>query len=51
MVLTRLEAFQTSPFKCVENQEAIIAINEAIDSLRKRTNKRIERGVEGTNEV
>ena len=51
MVLTRLEAFQTSPFKCNENQEAIIAINEAIDSLRKRTNKRIERGVEGTNEV
>ena len=51
MVLTRLEAFQTSPFKCAENQEAIIAINEAIDSLRKRTNKRIERGVEGTSEV
>ena len=50
MVLTRLEAFQTSPFKCAENQEAIIAINEAIDSLRKRTNKRAVRGVEGTSE-
>ena len=51
MVLTRLEAFQTSPYKCNENEEAIVAIIEAIDSLRKRTNKRAVRGVEGTSEV
>ena len=51
MILTRLESFQASPYKCNENQEAIIAINEAVDSLRKRTNNRINRGVEGTNEV
>lgn len=51
MVLTRLEAFQTSQYRCIENQQAIDAINEAIDSLRKRTNKRINRGVEGTSKV
>ncbi len=48
MVLTRLEAFQHSEYKCPENQEAINAINEAVDSLRSRTNKREARGVEGT---
>jgi hypothetical protein len=37
MVVTRLEAFQNSETKCNENQEAINAIYEAIDSLRART--------------
>lgn len=51
MVLTRLEAFQHSEYQCRENYEAIIAINEAIDSLRRRTNKREARGVEGTSKI
>lgn len=48
IILTRLEAFQMSQYRCIENQEAITAINEALDSLRTRTVKRVERGVEGT---
>ena len=51
MVATRLEAFQNSDYRCDENQEAIDAIYEAVDALRKRTNKRVDRGVEGTSEV
>ena len=48
MVVTRLEGFQNSDYRCDENAEAITSILEAVDSLRKRTNKRVERGVEGT---
>lgn len=51
MVITRLEAFQKSEFKCDENQEAIDALYEAIDSLHRRTNSRIARGVEGTQSI
>ena len=51
MVVTRLEAFQNSDYRCEENQEAINAIYEAVDALRKRTNKRVDRGVEGTSEI
>jgi hypothetical protein len=46
-----LESFQNSEYRCDENTEAINAIYEAVDALRKRTNKRIDRGVEGTSEV
>lgn len=51
MVVTRLEGFQNSDFKCTENQEAINSILDAVSCLRSRTNKRIERGVEGTSTV
>lgn len=51
MVLTRLEAFQNTDYRCQENQEAIYAINEAVSSLRKRTNLRVARGVEGTSKI
>ena len=51
MVVTRLEGFQNSEFKCMENQEAINSILDAVSCLRSRTNKRIERGVEGTSTV
>lgn len=51
MVITRLEGFQNSEFRCMENQQAIDSILDAVDALRARTNKRIECGVEGTNIV
>lgn len=51
MVVTRLEAFQNSDYRCEENQEAIDAIYEAVDALRRRTNKRVDRGVEGTSQI
>lgn len=51
MVITRLESFQNSEYACEENAEAIDYFYKGIEALRKRTNKRAERGVEGTSEV
>lgn len=51
MVMTRLQAFQCSDYKCVENQEAIDAIDEALRSLNSRTTNRISRNAEGTSKV
>lgn len=49
--LTRLECYQDSKFNCVENALAIEGIKAAIAALESRTNKRKERGVEGTHNV
>ena len=51
MVVSRLEGFQKSEYRCIENQEAINSILDAVSSLRKRTQSRIDRGVEGTSTV
>lgn len=51
MVLTRLNAFQESEYKCRENACAITKIEEAVMWLRKRTNDRAVRNVEGTSKV
>ena len=51
MVVTRLEAFQNSDFRCDENQEAINSLYDAIDVLRSRTNRREAEGKEGTHLV
>ena len=51
MVLCRLESFQKSEYKCRENACAITKIEEALMWLRKRTNARVKRGVEGTSKV
>ena len=51
IVLTRLESFQNSEFRCGENAEAIKSILDAYDSLRLRTYKREKRDVEGTSIV
>jgi hypothetical protein len=48
MVLTRLEHFQNSDFRCRENALAITKIEEALLWLKKRTLDREIRGVEGT---
>lgn len=50
MVITRLEHFQKSEFKCRENALAITKLEEALLWLRKRTMGREVRGVEGTNQ-
>lgn len=50
----RLEYFQTASagkFSCVENTEALNHLNEAMNHLQSRTDKRTARGVEGTNET
>lgn len=51
MVLTRLECFQNTEYRCEENQNAIYAILEAVDSLRRRTIIRSATGKEGTSQV
>ena len=51
MAIRRLEGFQNSEFKCRENACAITKLEEALMWLRKRTNARVKRGVEGTHEV
>lgn len=51
MVITRLEHFQKSEFKCRENALAITKLEEALLWLRKRTMGRENRGVEGTHKA
>lgn len=48
MVITRLESFNNSDFRCRENSMAITKLEEALLWLRKRTMGREQRGVEGT---
>lgn len=47
----RLEYYQSSKFKCGENAEAILHLNNALTALNSRTLSRNERGVEGTHTV
>jgi hypothetical protein len=44
---SRLKAFQESPLACDENKEALKHLVLAIESLKKRTEKRRSQGVEG----
>lgn len=48
MILDRLREFNAGPFSCRENSMAITKIEEAVMWLRKRTQAREFRGVEGT---
>ena len=51
MVVERLEGFQRGKFACRENAIAITKLEEALLWLRKRTEARVARGVEGTHTV
>ena len=51
MVIDRLQSFQESEYKCRENAVAITKLEEALMWLRKRTQDREDRGVEGTHTV
>ena len=50
IVIDRLECFQAGAYACHENDMARIHAVKALDWLKERTYKRMERGVEGTNE-
>lgn len=50
IVICRLEHFNQSEFRCIENTMAIAKLEEALLRLRKRTLDRELRGVEGTHE-
>ncbi|PAV30304.1 hypothetical protein CIL05_07490 [Virgibacillus profundi] len=47
VIITRLEHFNQSDFRCRENSMAITKLEEALLWLRKRTMGREQRGVEG----
>lgn len=47
----RLRGFQSSPYACQENADALVAIEMAQQRLHDRTRKRVARGVEGTHTV
>lgn len=49
--LQRIEHYQTLKFKCVENANAIMAINDALRYLDGRTKDREAQEVEGTHGV
>lgn len=51
MVLLRLRMFNQGKFSCRENSMAITKLEEAVMWLRKRTEAREFRGVEGTHEA
>lgn len=51
MVIRRLERFQSTEFKCKENEKAIEKFQEGLMWLRKRTNDRELTGIEGTHIV
>lgn len=47
----RLQYYQNSKFACMENDMAMLKLEEALHWLNSRTNKRLKRGVEGTHEL
>ena len=48
IVIDRMRGFQSGDFKCRENALALTKLEEALMWLRKRTDDREARGVEGT---
>ncbi len=48
IVADRLEGFESGPFACNENADALAHIQNALRILHKRTEDRVKRGVEGT---
>ena len=49
IVLHRLQSFQSGDFRCRENAIAITKVEEALMWLNRRTQTRINKGIEGTN--
>lgn len=51
ILIDRLEHFQVGPYACEENQHALDNLRRGLEWMRYRTQKRVERGVEGTHTV
>lgn len=47
IIIDRLQGFQSGNFACEENDQALHYLEHALMTLNLRTQKRIERGVEG----
>ena len=50
IIIDRLKSFQAGPFACDDNNQALLACEDALYFLQTRTRKRMERGVEGTHQ-
>jgi hypothetical protein len=51
IVEDRLAGFQSGPFVCDENAAALMHTRAALTALKRRTEARLARGVEGTHTV
>ena len=51
VVRDRLEGFQSGPYACHENANALEGVMQAMQWLRVRTESRVVRGVEGTSQA
>ena len=49
LLIDRMEGFQSGAFACSENAEALKFLQLALEWFKIRTEKRVARGVEGTN--
>jgi hypothetical protein len=50
IVIDRLRSFQAGPYPSEENDSALALCEAALECLKKRTLRRIARGVEGTHQ-
>jgi len=51
IVADRLRSFQAGQYRCQENHDALVNVESALFHLKARTQKRLQRGVEGTHQV
>lgn len=51
ILIDRLQGFQSGPYACQDNADALTSLYLALGFLQKRTISRLKRGVEGTHEV
>ncbi len=51
IVIDRMQGFQSGQYKCLDNAVALTKLEEALMWLRKRTQDREDRGVEGTSTI
>ncbi len=51
ILIDRLKCFQMGPYACAENDAALQGLEQALGALKKRTEARVARGVEGTHAV
>lgn len=49
--INRLEGFQSGPYACPANQDALEHCRQALAALKGRTKAREEQGIEGTSKV
>ena len=51
VLIDRLSSFQSGKFACTENQVALEGCLSAMGALKSRTASRVEKGIEGTQEI